>query len=1607
MNPADMSPADMNSANRSQQTSSPSRRSVLRQLLDRFSGPQASQPRRGRLLLESLESRQLMAGDVDLFATDSTVTSNLDQALPIQTDDLGPSRAAQGEPAPDLVQFAIDLADNGVQFFGAHWCPACTQQKELFQDGANELPFIEVTNPDRSPGSIAIAEGITNYPTWEFSDGSRLIGVQSLQTLSDRSGVPIPQSDEPTFETIGNQTVGIGSPLHIPVDVYDPDGGVQKVTVSVENPALLEAVVLSGNRSIRIDMDTYGDMVFELFEQRAPEASGRVIELAEDGFYDGIIFHRVVDNFVIQAGDPTGTGTSGSSLGNFDDDFNAELQHNRPGVLSFAKTSDDTNNSQFFITETPTRHLDFNHSIFGQLVEGEDVREAISEHAVNGSGTPTTPIAIESISVFDDTENSVIMFKAAGTSTGTTNVTITVTDPDGNTHSETIQVTVAADTANSQPFLNEVVVPASFAAGAPATLQLSSIDVEGDAVTYLANSQSAAANATVSVDENSGLVTVTPSSGFTGAVNVLVGVQPGSGVIGNSSSDFDTQLVTFNFESNVLAAPSGLDLDASTDSGASNTDSVTNTGTLTFNVSGVTDGAEVAIVNVNTGTTLGLAIASGGIATINTANISALGDGTYSLAARQTSGGVTSALSAPITVVYDSTNPASVLGSTVTSGNVGRAYSADLISPEEGNGLTYALTTSPTGATIDAATGQIAWTPTSAQIGANSFTVVLTDLAGNTRTDSFSVQVADEALVEIGFELLDTSGNPVTSLQVGQRVTLNINATDARSILTRGGLFAAYIDVLFDNTVIRPVAGTSITFGSDLSRFTTGNIANGLIDEVGGTSSATEATQIETSLIASIEMEAIAAGTTNIRSESAENSGSEILLFGINGEIPTDAIAFGNLNVTVGASFTVNNDTFTLTEGEPSRVLNVLANDTINSGNTTLSVISVTQPNTGGSVTLSGSDVTFTPDTEFAGQSIFTYRVGDSTGLQQTGTVTVNVTSVNDPPVAVADAFSVNQGSSGNVLQVLANDTTEANETLQIISTTAPSGGGSVTIAAGGQSVLFTPGSDFAGTDTFSYVVSDGSLTSTGQVTVTVISTDSPPTANADSFSLQEDSLQGAFNVIDNDVADSEGQAFLIDSLGTPTQGGSVAISSDANSILYRPALNFFGTETVTYTIRDTGGGLAVGTATFSVAPVNDAPPISSPTVNVNRSSGETSVLKIANLPTNVDGTGETLTFTTLGTPSAGGTVRVDSTSGDILYTPPSGTFVGTDTFTFSISDGSLTSNGTLSVVVNDFIPRNIIVQSNGFSIPGIRLVGNADTGEAVVLDSSFLLSTVDGSEVEYQSFGNVLPGSYTIEVPAVPFLINGETAQQIAVQSDPEDGDTTIESNLGRLRPEFISIRDWLGSAARQSVLVAVAPGGSSVLSSATSGTTTIKNPTATLDSTGANLTLAGLNDADESIQAVLNATGNRDVQMRGEIDGLQLFKINVSSNVVSFTNSNSAAQGELIDSPLLAIGDGSPQGELVAASATTLADVFVPGSQGNSSSVVLPTTAGDVWLAESNGDQVIAVPNRITVVDEAMSTVSSQLQLLSSSADAIAASDVGESPLSESAIDQAIRLS
>ena len=117
-----------------------------------------------------------------------------------------------------------------------------------------------------------------------------------------------------------------------------------------------------------------------MFADKAPKTVNNFVFLARQGFYDGIIFHRVIDNFMAQGGDPTGTGTGGPGY-KFQDEFHPSLKHDKPGMLSMANAGPNTNGSQFFITHVPTPWLDNKHSVFGQVKEGIDVNPSARSRA--------------------------------------------------------------------------------------------------------------------------------------------------------------------------------------------------------------------------------------------------------------------------------------------------------------------------------------------------------------------------------------------------------------------------------------------------------------------------------------------------------------------------------------------------------------------------------------------------------------------------------------------------------------------------------------------------------------------------------------------------------------------------------------------------------------------------------------------------------------------------------------------------------------------------------------------------------------------------------------------------------------------------------------------------------------------------------------------------------------------------------------------------------------------------------------------------------------------------------------------------------------------------
>jgi uncharacterized repeat protein (TIGR01451 family) len=612
----------------------------------------------------------------------------------------------------------------------------------------------------------------------------------------------------------------------------------------------------------------------------------------------------------------------------------------------------------------------------------------------------------------------------------------------------------------------------------------------------------------------------------------------------------------------------------------------------------------------------------------------------------------------PPTAANDAATVAEDSGATVVN-----VLANDSTAPDTGETLTVTAVTQPAaGGAVTLTGGVVRFTPAANFSGTTTFTYTVSDGNGGTATATVTVTVTAVN------DPPTANNDAVTVVEDSAATVVNVLANDTTAPDTG--------ETLTVTAVTQPATGT-VTLVGGVVRFTPA---------------------------------ANFSGTTTFTYTVSDGNGGT---------------ATATVTVTVTAVNdppTANNDAVTVVEDSAATVVNVLANDTTapDTGET-LTVTAVTQPATGGTVTLAGGVVRFTPAANFSGTTTFTYTVSDGNGGTATATVTVTVTAVNDAPDAVNDAFTVAENSAATSLDVLANDTAapDSGETLTVTAVTQPANG-TVTFTAG--AVTFTPPAGFNGTTTFTYTISDGNGgTDTATVTVTVTAVNDPPTANADAITVAEDSGATAIDVLANDsIAPDTGETLTVTAVTQPATGGTVTLVGGA--VRFTPAPNFFGTATFTYTISDGNGGTATGTVTVTVTPVNDPPTAVADSASVPRDAPATVVDVLANDTSAPDGP-ETLTVTAVTQPATGGTVTL--TGGVVSFTPAPG-FVGTATFTYTISDGNggtATATVTMQVLApdrdGDGIPDDD--ETAGGSDPD-----DADTDDDGVIDGDEPMPYVD-----------------------------------------------------------------------------------------------------------------------------------------------------------------------------------------------------------------------------------------------------------------------------------------
>ncbi|NQZ12284.1 MAG: tandem-95 repeat protein, partial [Algicola sp.] len=411
-------------------------------------------------------------------------------------------------------------------------------------------------------------------------------------------------------------------------------------------------------------------------------------------------------------------------------------------------------------------------------------------------------------------------------------------------------------------------------------------------------------------------------------------------------------------------------------------------------------------------------------------------------------------------------------------------------------------------------------------------------------------------------------------------------------------------------------------------------------------------------------------------------------------------------------------DTHTINEDTVASIA-VLANDTDADGDTltvTGAIVDVGVLTIVNSTTLS-----YTPIANFFGSKIIHYTISDGV-LSASSTVTLTIDSVEDVPIAVAETITINEDSSINV-PVLNNDSDGDGDTLSVTTAGATNGTASVN---SDTTIDYIPNADFNGVDTINYTITDGKGTASSTVTVNINAVPDVPVAVADSQTTNEDTPVNI--VVTTNDTDADGDSITLINATMATSNGGVAVLNDS-TLTYTPNANFNGVETIIYNITD-GTLTGTGTVTVTVTAVNDNPVAVADTINAT----EDTLIAISPLTNDSDVDGDTLTITAANAGS--GTATIDGNN--INYTP-SANFNGSDTVTYTISDGVGASPGIAA--------SSIAVTIAAVDDPPIAVADTVSTNEDTLVNIDILTNDieVDGDTLIVQS-ASASSGTVSIE---------------------------------------------------------------------------------------------------------------------------------------------------------------------------------------------------------------------------------------------------------------------
>ena len=656
----------------------------------------------------------------------------------------------------------------------------------------------------------------------------------------------------------------------------------------------------------------------------------------------------------------------------------------------------------------------------------------------------------------------------------------------------------------------------------------------------------------------------------------------------------------------------------------------------------------------------------------------------------------------------------------------------------DGDALTITAFTQPAHGTVSCTATACTYTPDADYFGGDSFTYTISDGNGGTSTATVGLTVTpvNDAPVAVN----DARSTPEdTAIVIG--VVGNDTDTEGNSL-----------------TIVShsPASAGTVTCGATTCTYTPGSNYNGadsftytISDGAGGSATATvsitvtavndapvavgdsRTTAEDTAIVITVRANdtdvdgdplsissntAAAHGTVSCTptvctyTPGGDYNGPDSFTYTISDGAGGTSTATVTLTVTAVNDAPVAGDDTTTTAEDNAVTVNVTGNDT-DTENDVLAAASWTQ-GLHGSVTCAGATCTYTPDADYHGPDSFTVTVSDGNGGTDTATVSVTVTPVNDTPVLGDDTDSTVEDNPVTT-DVLDNDSDVDGDVLTVVSWTDGMHGSVVCDASG---CTYSPGQDYNGPDSYTYTVSDGTVSVTATVTLTVTGDNDAPVALPDAATLDEDGTVDVA-VLGNDTdVDLDGLSVL--SFSQPANG---TVTCTATVCTYTPNNDFHGTDSFTYTVSDGNGGEATATVTLTVDAVNDTPVALDDAVTTD----EDTVVFVPVLGNDSDVDLDPLAITVIVEPLHG-TVVCDATG--CTYTPEAN-YNGADAFTYTISDGAggvATALAAITVTPVNDAPAPI-ADTGAVVVEGKKVVIQVLTNDADA--DGDLLSVVDWTD--------------------------------------------------------------------------------------------------------------------------------------------------------------------------------------------------------------------------------------------------------------------------------------